>query len=104
MNIRHTTRNDDCYTADWSNLHSALKKAVVLNMVDSSNFSQEDYNIYNNKNITLSQFESIVNKHSNFTIEKLLSTSYGLMPIPNYETENAGLTFELNGYVIYYYY
>ncbi|ORX59252.1 hypothetical protein BCR36DRAFT_317231 [Piromyces finnis] len=97
MNIRHTTRNEECYTADWSNLNSSLKKAIKLNMIDSSNFTAEEKELVNNKNITLSQFESIVTKHSKFTLEKLLAGSYGLMPIPNYETENAGLTYELDG-------
>ena len=99
MNIRLIKRNDECYTAPWVNLDKALKRAFKKNLIDESKLSSSDSKIVNNGNISLSNFENIVTKYSNFTLPKILSTSYGLIDIPDYKADTS-LTFELDGYII----
>jgi len=98
MNLRYLKRNDDCYTAPWVDLDYAMGKIFRHNYIDKSIITDsKDLSIINSTNITLSDFEYIVTKYSNFSLEKIMSTSYGLIKIPDYAAENAGLTFYLYG-------
>jgi len=97
MNIRHLVRNEDCYNAPWVDLDKALDRAFRYDLIDKSKVDANDLNIINNKNITLSQFENIITKYTDYSLETILSTSFGLITIPKYETENASLTLDIDG-------
>ncbi|ORX84647.1 hypothetical protein BCR32DRAFT_291187 [Anaeromyces robustus] len=107
-------RNDDCYTAPWVDLNYALKRAYNKNYLDIQAIKNygKDIDFINSvvegkaQNITLAEFEDIVNKYSTLTLEEILSQPYNLAPVPsgkpygnNFETDNASMTFELNGEV-----
>ncbi|OUM65082.1 carbohydrate-binding module family 18 [Piromyces sp. E2] len=97
MNIRHITRNDDCYKAPWIDLDLAMDKAFKYNLINKSKVEKNDLDIINNKNITLEQFENIVTKYTNYNVETILSINFGLVKIPTYETENASITLDIDG-------
>ncbi|OUM63060.1 hypothetical protein PIROE2DRAFT_61493 [Piromyces sp. E2] len=100
MNLRYLKRNEDCYSAPWVDLDYAMGKIFRHNYIDKSTITDtNDLSIINKSNVTLSELEHIINKYSNFSLEKMLSTPYGLIKIPNYSVEEASLTFDLNGYV-----
>jgi len=100
MNTRYLVRNDDCYKAPWVDLDSALSKAFKSNLIDKNLIQEKsDLDIVNKQNITLSEFEHIVITYTNFTLEHVLSTGYGLIKLPDYEAENASLTFDNEGEV-----
>jgi len=99
MNPRFLTRNDECYTASWADFDKAMDKAFSNDYIDKALIKDKnDLSLINKSNKTLSDFEYIVEKYSNYTLETLLSTSYGLIKLPNFSTENdASLSFELDG-------
>jgi len=98
MNSRYLTRNDECYKAPWVDVDYAMNKAIKNKLIDKNAIiDQDDLQIINKNNKTISEFESIVKKYTNFTLEEILTTGYGLIKIPDYSTENAGLTFDLDG-------
>jgi len=100
MNLRYLTRNEECYKAPWVDLDYSLSKAFRHELIDKNSIKDaKDLEIINNGNITLSNFEHIVTTYTNFTLENILSTSYGLIDIPNYEADEVGLTFNVNGLV-----
>jgi len=97
MNIRHAVRNEDCYNAPWVDFTNTLDKAFKYGLMDKTKFDNDDLQIVKNGNITLTHFESFVTKYTDFTLERILSLSYGLITIPSYETEDASLSFDLDG-------
>ncbi|ORY27692.1 hypothetical protein LY90DRAFT_513338 [Neocallimastix californiae] len=99
MNVRYLNKNEACLTASWVDFDYAMKEAINLKLIDKAAITDpEDMKIINNKkNITLSDFEQIISKYSDKKLEQVLSSSYGLIKIPDYETENAELIFDLNG-------
>ena len=99
MNVRYLNKNEACLTASWVDFDYARKEAINLKLIDKAAITDpEDMKIINNKkNITLSDFEQIISKYSDKKLEQVLSSSYGLIKIPDYETENAELIFDLNG-------
>lgn len=99
MNIRHAVRNEDCYNAPWVDFTNTLDKAFKYGLMDKTKFDNDDLQIVKNGNITLTHFESFVTKYTDFTLERILSLSYGLITIPSYETEDASLSFDLDGKV-----
>jgi len=99
MNIRHPVRNNDCYNAPWVDFDKAIDRAFRYDLIDKSKIDKNDLNIINNKNITITQFENIITKYTNYSLETILSTSYGLITIPKYETEDASLTLDIDGEV-----
>lgn len=103
MNTRYLTRNDECYTAPWVDLSASLDKAFRHKLIDKNSIKEsKDLKIINNKNITLSDFEHIITTYSNLSLEKILSSSYGLINIPDYKIDEASLTFDIDGFVFYY--
>eukprot|EP00833_Pecoramyces_ruminatium_P015576 jgi/Orpsp1_1/1189608/evm.model.d7180000073212.1 len=99
MNLRHLTRNDDCYTAPWVDLHQAMQKAYKLNLIDKSKIESNDLQTIEKSDFSIQEFETIVTKYTNFTLEKILNTSYGLISIPDFEVDDVGLTIDINGEV-----
>jgi hypothetical protein len=101
MNVRYLNKNEDCYQASWMNYDKIMKKAIEKNLIDSSLIKDsKDLELLSHTNKTFSDFENIVSKYSNYTIDKILSTGYGLYKIPDYETEEeTGLSFDINGEV-----
>jgi len=99
MNIRHAVRNEECYNAPWVDFTNTLDKAFKYGLMDKTKFDNDDLQIVKNGNITLAHFESFVTKYTEFTLERILSLSYGLITIPSYETEDATLSFDLDGKV-----
>ena len=99
MNPRYLTRNDECYEASWADYDYAFDKAFRYGYLNKSLIKDtKDLDLIEKTNKTLADFEYIAEKYSNTTLETLLSTSYGLIKLPNYSTENdASLTFELDG-------
>ncbi|ORY55058.1 hypothetical protein LY90DRAFT_507297 [Neocallimastix californiae] len=98
MNIRYLTKNEECYKASWMNYDSILENAFNLEFIDKSKITEsKDLELIKKSNKTLSEFESIISKYTNFTIEEILSTGYGLFKIPDYEVDKAGLTFDVDG-------
>ncbi|OUM57095.1 hypothetical protein PIROE2DRAFT_65194 [Piromyces sp. E2] len=101
MNARYLIRNDECYVASWVNLDDAMEKAFQTHLLDKSLITDgEDLQIIKKSNKTISEFEHIVTKYTNRTLEDILSTGHGLIKIPDYSTENAGLTFDIDGYIL----
>jgi len=97
MNIRHAVRNEECYNAPWVNFSSSLNKAFKFGLMDKTKFDANDLQLVKNGNITLSEFETFVTKYTEFSLEEILSLSYGLITIPVYETDEATMTFDLEG-------
>jgi len=98
MNNRYLKRNEDCYKASWIDLDYAMNKAFDKDVVDKNSIKDtKDLNMINKSNITLSEFEHIITKYSNYSLEQVLSTSFGLVKIPDYSTEDAGLSFDIDG-------
>jgi len=98
MNIRYLTKNEECYKASWMNYDSILENAFNSEFIDKSKITEsKDLELIKKSNKTLSEFESIISKYTNFTIEEILSTGYGLFKIPDYEVDKAGLTFDVDG-------
>jgi len=97
---RYRIKNEECYKAPWVDLHNILENAFSKSIIEKSKITQsEDLELIKNVNITLPDFEHIVTSYSNVTMEELFSSANALYTIPSYETENAGLTFELDKYV-----
>jgi len=100
MNVRYLTRNEECYTAPWVDLNYSLNKAFRHQLIDKSLIkTSKDKEIINNNNgkMTVPDFEHIVTTYSNYTLEEILATTYGLIDIPNFEAEEVGLTFNIDG-------
>jgi len=99
MNIRYLNKNEDCYHASWMDYDDIMKKAIEKKLIDSSLIKDsKDLELLRRTNKTFSDFENIVSKYSNYTMDKILSTGYGLYKIPEYEMEEeASLTFDLKG-------
>jgi len=100
MNVRYLTRNEECYTAPWVDLNYSLNKAFRHQLIDKSLIkTSKDIEIINNNNgkMTVPDFEHIVTTYSNYTLEEILATTYGLIDIPNFEAEEVGLTFNIDG-------
>ena len=95
------TRNDDCYTAPWINLNKILGKAEKDGFIKRNEITKEDKAIITNVNITLSEFEYIINKYSTYPIEDFF-TDYtkdrGYFDIPLDDKYNGTMIFDLNGY------
>jgi len=97
-NSRYRIKNEECYKAPWINLDSILNTAFNNSILSKDKISNsDDVKLINNANITLSEFEHIVTTYSNYTLEDMFTSSYGLYKIPTYVAENAGMTFELDG-------
>jgi len=100
-NTRYLIRNEDCYNAPWVDLNKALNLSFDKSLISKDKISNNDLEIINGGNITLSDFEHIFTTYTNFTLEEILSSGYGLFTIPDYETEEAGLTLDINGYIFF---
>jgi len=100
MNARYLVRNDECYKKPIINLDDALKNALDYNYIKRDEITSP-YGLYliNKGNITLNEFEYIVDNYSDYSLENLLSSSYELAEFLDYSTDDASLTFELNGQV-----
>jgi len=98
MNARYLIRNDECYQASWVNLDESMNKAFKNNLINKSLITDdEDLEIVKKSNKTLSEFEHIVTKYTNFTLEDILSIGRGLIKIPDYSADDAGLTLDIDG-------
>jgi len=97
MNARYQVRNENCYKAPWMDYDYAMNKAIKHNIIDISSIKNEkDFSIINKTNITFSEFEHIITKYTNRTLETVLTTSSSLFKIPTYSTDNVGLSFKLD--------
>jgi len=98
MNIRYLNKNEECYHASWMNYDNIMEKAINKNLINQSLIKDsKDLEIMKMSNKTYSDFETIVSKYANHTVVELLSTSYGLYKIPDYETEESGLSLDIKG-------
>jgi len=97
MNIRYLTRNEDCYTAPWVNLDSVMNKAMINELIRKEDLSTKDLALIEKGKLTLSDFEGIVTRNTNLTLEEILSTGYGLIKLPDYEIGEAGMSFDIEG-------
>jgi len=98
MNVRYLNKNEECYKAVWINLNNMLNKAFKNNYIDKNSIKDSaDLSIINKSDISFTEFEHIVKTYSNHTLEQIFSTSYGLYKIPDYETEDASLTLDIDG-------
>jgi len=101
-------RNEECYTAPWVNLNSALSKVIENKYIDIDALKKSnDYELVekaidktNDFNITLPEFENIITSYSNFTLEEIFTSPYGIAKVPsnsNFNITNPSLTYELDG-------
>ena len=98
MNPRNAIRNEDCYKAPWVDLDYALSKAFRNNIINKNLIKdQNDLNIINKGNITLTNFENIVKKYTDFELENVLTTTNGLIKIPDQIAKEASMTLNING-------
>ncbi|ORX84641.1 coth-domain-containing protein [Anaeromyces robustus] len=95
-------RNDDCYTAPWVDLNQSLERAIskkyIHDIKEEIDKALVDRVIKShNYNITLSEFENLVKKYSDVSLEELFSHPYGVIEISptDFSTDKAQLTFEL---------
>jgi len=98
-------RNEHCFTAPYVDLNYAtrrtfqdkefIKKSAITNPAD---LELVQNTIDNKHNITLEEFENIITKYSNFTLETIFSLPYKLaIPAEKYfEAEKASMTYELD--------
>ncbi|ORX54317.1 hypothetical protein BCR36DRAFT_441196, partial [Piromyces finnis] len=100
-NNKYLIRNEACYKAPWIDLDKIMEKAISKNIFDKSDVRDgNDLNIINKSNITLSEFEHIITTYSNHTLEQALSSTFGLVKIPDFEVDDASLSFDINGYIL----
>jgi len=98
MNIRYLNKNEECYHASWMNYDDIMAKAIDKKLINQSLIKDsKDLAIMKMSNKTYSDFKTIASKYSNHTVEELLSTSYTLYKIPDYETEESGLSLDIKG-------
>jgi len=98
MNIRYLNKNENCYKANWINFNTILNRAFSKNYIHKDSINDgADLEIINKSDISLSEFEHIVKNYSNHTLEQILSTSFGLYKIPDYEADDVSLTLDING-------
>jgi len=99
-------RKDECYTAPWVNLTYSLDRALSKNYIPKSKIKdQADLSLIDSvlkthtHNLTVSEFDALITKYTDYTIEELFTTPYKLTIIPSteFETKDASLTFELDG-------
>ncbi|ORX53803.1 hypothetical protein BCR36DRAFT_410959 [Piromyces finnis] len=99
-------RNDVCYTAPWVNLTYSLERAINKGYININKVTKKSditliKNVLENHthNITIDEFENIVEKYTDFSLEKIMSIPYKLAPIPIYDfnTTDASMTFDLDG-------
>ena len=99
-------RKDECYTAPWVNLTYSLDRALSKNYIPKSKIKDKtDLSLIDSvlkthtHNLTVSEFDGLITKYTNYTIEELFTTPYKLTIIPSteFETKDASLTFELDG-------
>jgi len=99
-------RKDECYTAPWVNLTYSLDRALTKNYIPKSKIKDKtDLSLIDSvlkthtHNLTVSEFDGLITKYTNYTIEELFTTPYKLTIIPSteFETKDASLTFELDG-------
>ncbi|OUM63078.1 hypothetical protein PIROE2DRAFT_61500 [Piromyces sp. E2] len=99
---QHLVKNNDCYNAPWVDLDVAMKKTLENKFVDKNSITDKsDLEIINKTNITFSEYEHIINKYSNTPIENIFQSTSGIFKIPEFNTEDASMTFTLNGYLSY---
>jgi len=100
-NVRYQNKNEECYTAPWVNLDSALEGAFKKKLISKDDITKpKDIELINKQNITLSEFEHIFTTYTNYTIQEILSSAYNLAPIPTFETDSAAMTFDIEGLVL----
>ncbi|OUM63080.1 hypothetical protein PIROE2DRAFT_61501 [Piromyces sp. E2] len=99
MNNRYLIENKECYTAPWVDYTYALNKLFRHQYISKESIvDKDDLAIANKENVTVSDFEYILHKYSDYTMQEIMATSYGLYKFPDYEAE-AGLTFDIDGYI-----
>jgi len=101
-------RNDECYTAPWANLTQSLEKVITSKYIDVEALknSKEDHalvekalNANSNYQITLPEFERLIVTYSDFTLEKIFSSPYGVLKVPSnyvFNITNPTLTYQLD--------
>jgi len=78
-----------------------MNKTLEAKYVKKSSITDaSDLEIINKTNITFSEYEHIIDKYSSVPIEKIFQKTYGIFKIPEFKTEDASMTFNLEGYVI----
>jgi len=98
MHPRNAIRNDDCYKAPWVDLDYALSKAFRNNIINKNSITDSnDLNIIKKGNITLTNFENLVKKYTDLQLENVLTTTNGLIKIPDQIADEASMTFDING-------
>jgi len=97
---------DACYTAPWVNLTYSLDRALSRDYLKKNNIKDPlDIELIDSvlkthtHNLTIDEFEGLIVKYSNYTLEELFTTPYKLTVIPStdFETKDATMTFELDG-------
>jgi len=96
-NVRYHIDNNECYTAPWINLDKVLEKAVKKSLISKENVTLEDSAIFEKQNITMTEFEHLFNTYTNLTMADVFSSSNNLYEIPLFETQNAGMTLDIDG-------
>jgi len=96
-NVRYHIPNENCYSAPWVNLTSILSVARDYKYFDTNSTSTEDLELFTKNNITLTEFEHLFTSYTNYTIQDIFTTPSELYTIPVYETENAGMTLDVDG-------
>ncbi|KAL6620905.1 coth protein-domain-containing protein, partial [Neocallimastix sp. 'constans'] len=100
-------RNMDCYTTPWVDLNYALNRTISKKYIDKSKITEKAdieliVSVLNTKthNITISEFENLIVTYSKFTLKEIFTYPYGLASVPsttNFKTEDATMTFDLEG-------
>jgi len=95
---QHFVKNDECYSAPWVDYDVAMNKTLEAKYVKKSSITDaSDLEIINKTNITFSEYEHIIDKYSSVPIEKIFQKTYGIFKIPEFKTEDASMTFNLEG-------
>jgi len=88
MNNRYLVDHEECYTAPWIDYTYALNKLFRHSYINKEIIvDKNDLAIANKENVTISDFEYIVSKYSNYTMKELMATNYGLYKFPDFEAE-----------------
>lgn len=95
--VRYLVDNEACYSAPWINYDKILEGALKKKLISKSDMKENELELINRGNITLTEFEQIFATQTNYTIKDILSSKYGLYSIPEYEAENASLTLDIDG-------
>jgi len=98
-------RNDDCYTAPWVDLNDMMKKIVENQYIDVKALKNDPKDnefvekvINNTQEINITEFENLLKKYSNITLEQIFSKPYNLVkinPASDFVVTDAAVTYQL---------